>query len=133
TAEEFEHAVRQPPEGAGRIREADVAAFFGEHCADRGRELLRSRKRCSRQEGIIARVEQQRRYAYARKPWLAAGTAVVVIDAAETVKWRGDQIVELAQRARRPQARGVEQFRMCAQLGEGLAFHRGKKVPGVGE
>src|SRR5688572_13973841 len=84
-----------------------------------------------RKEGVVARVEEQRRHADPLEPGAARRRAPVVVDVAKAMQRRGHQMVELAERARRAYPGGVVQARKALELGERLGPEAGQEVARV--
>lgn len=88
------------------IDEADVAAGLLDGCGDHGIGGDGCpRNAVGRQERIVDRVQQQRRYADVRNELSGARLCVVIPRTFEAVQRRGDGVVELTERFRAARVR----------------------------
>ncbi len=82
-------------------------------------------------EGIVARVEHERRHLDGREPGLRRRARPVVVGAREAVQRRGDDVVEVPHRAHARDARRVERAGKASCHGERLRLQRRQEVPRV--
>ena len=97
----------------------------------RSRDFARPRQGASRQEGVVDRVEHQRRHADASQPGFARTARPVVVGAGEAVQRGGDDVVELEDRACAAQSLSVEQAGKAFEFGGGVGNQRLQEVPRI--
>ena len=108
-----------PREGNSTVTAADTSSAAG--------------SACSRQERIVAGVEDQRRHARCVEQRLRARARPVVVGVAEAVQRGRDDVVELAQRARAAHALDVEGAGKARVLGGRAPLQRGEEVLRIDE